>query len=448
MKPFFVMALALVASGCAVVGPDYKAPDLAAPAGFVGGGTTPLQDAALEKWWTKFNDPILNTLVDEGLSKNLNIKIALARIEAARATAERFGPASQVAGDVSVNAELQNVGGVRTERSSAQVGAAFVFDLFGETARRREAAGAALDAAEFDVGTARLAYLSELVSAYVRLRYFQTAASLTRQTIASREATLNVTRDRRGIGEATQLDVARASSLLAAERAALPLFEAEVQMNAFRIATLIDHPADTVLRRTASFGKIPSPGTTDAGLPADLLRNRPDIRAAERRLAAATAAIGVREAQLYPSLRVNGSVTAASTNAWSFGPAVVLPLTDRPGLGAEKRVAEAAAQEAELSYRASLISAVEDVQVAMVQTDTRQRQVTALVAATSSAQSAMSLATQSFEAGLVPLDAVLDAERTRLENGLELALGQAELAQAWVRQQVATGKGWAARPTD
>ena len=446
MKPFVLMALTLAMLGCTAVGPDYEAPELATSPTFVGGGSVALRDAASEKWWTRFNDPVLNGLVEDGLAQNLNIKTALARIEAARATAESFGLASQVTGDASVSASVQETDGTRTEGTSAEAGAAFVFDIFGETARRREEAGAALDAAEFDAGTARLAYLSELIDAYIRLRYFQTATILTRQTIDSREKTLRASRDRLGIGEATQLDVARAASLLSAERANLPLLEAEAQINAFRIARLIDHPTETVLRRTTGYKKIPSPAGANSGLPADLLRNRPDIRAAERRLAAATAAIGVREAQLYPSLQVNGSITTASSGAWSFGPAIALPLTNRPGLTANLRVAEAAAKEAELAYRAALTLAVEDMQVALAQTEKRRHQVTELVAATSSAQSAISLALESFDAGLVPLDAVLDAERTRLDNSLDLALGQSELAQAWVRQQIAAGKGWSAHP--
>ncbi|MEO9826476.1 MAG: TolC family protein [Paracoccaceae bacterium] len=352
-----------------------------------------------------------------------------------------------MSGDASVSATVSETDGVKNESAAARVGAAFVFDIFGETARRQEAADAQLEAAELDVGTARLAYLSELISTYIRLRYFQAAQGVTRQTISSRETSLRITRERRAAGSATQLDVARASSLAASSRSSLPPLQAEERTAAFRIATLINQPSDAVLARIAHLSKIPSPAAhADVGLPADLLRNRPDIRAAERRLAAATAAIGIREAELYPSLRLNGSVSVAQSDAWSFGPSIVLPLADRPGLRANKVVAVAEAREAEVNYRAAYLAAIEEMQTAMMQTQMRQRQVTELVSATSSAQAATSLAIQSFEAGAVALDAVLDTEQTRLSSSLDLLFSQSELAQAWVRQQLAAGKGWAAAP--
>ena len=155
------------------------------------------------------------------------------------------------------------------------------------------------------------------------------------------------------------------------------------------------------------------------------------------------AGFGLREAELYPSLRMNESVTVAASDAWSFGLSVVLPLLDRPGLRANRVIAVSDAREAELAYRAAYLGAIEEMQVAMMQTQMRQRQVRELIAATSSAQAATALATQSFEAGAVALDAVLDTEQNRLNNSLDLVFAQSELAQAWVRQQLAAGKGWA-----
>lgn len=447
MNRLIITACVLGTAGCTVLGPDYVAPAFKSAPAFVGGTQVPLQNAAAERWWLAFSDPVLNALVEDGLAQNLSIEAALARIDAARANSERFGVASQISGDATLAGSVSETDGVRSEDASARVGAAFVFDLFGETARRKEQAGAQLEASEFDAGTARLAYLSELVSTYIRLRYFQAAQGVTRQTISSRETALRIARERRDLGSTTQLDVARASSLAAAARASLPPLQAEERIAAFRIATLINQPGDTVLARIAQMRKIPGPTTdADSGLPVDLLRNRPDLRALERRLAAATAAIGIREAELYPSLRLNGTVTAASTNAWSFGPSIVLPLLNRSGLRANQVIAVAEAREAELVYRGAFLAAIEEIQVALVQTRMRQRQVAELISATSSAQAANSLAIQSFEAGAVALDAVLDTEQTRLSNSLDLVFSQSELAQAWVRQQIAAGKGWVNTP--
>lgn len=445
IKPFALAALSLGLSGCTVLGPDYIRPEVSTAPSFVGGPNTPLANAAAEQWWTHFKDPILNALVTQGFAQNLDIETALARIEAAEANAARFGLGQQVTGQASADYTVGEANDVSFDRGTAQVGAGFVFDIFGATARAREEAAATRDAVQLDIGTARLAYLSELVSAYIDLRYAQAAQGITKQTIRSREEALSITRQRLTLDDATQIEVARASSLAAAARASLPLLEARERVNAFRIATLLNTSADGILARTAQHRGIPSPKVQNSvGLPADLLRNRPDIQSLERRLAAATAAIGIREADLYPSLRVNGNVTLSSRDSWSFGPALVLPFTNRPGLIANRRIAESDAKEAELAYRAAFVSATEEMQVALSQTEARRRQVSELVAANSSSQAAMSLTMESFDQGLITLETVLDAERTRLDNSLELVLGQAELAQAWVRQQVAAGKGWAA----
>lgn len=453
MRFVAVAVLAVGMAGCTAVGPDYVKPELSATPSFVGGPNNALHNAATEKWWMHFQDPILNSLVQNGFAQNLDIATALTRIDAARANANRFGISQQVDGDASIGYEIGEADNASFDRGAAQVGAGFVFDIFGATSRARESAGAALSAAQLDSGTVRLAYLAELVSAYIDLRFAQDAQRITRQTIRSREEALGITRRRRDIGDSTQIELARASALAASARASLPVAQSVERENAFRIATLLNQPASEILAQTSQRRSIPKPKVQrTVGVPADLLRNRPDIRATERRLAALTAEIGVREAALYPSLRVDGNVTISSSDSWSFGPALVLPLTNRPALFANRKIAEANAKEAELAYRAAFISAIEELQVALSQTDARRRQVVELTSANGDSQSAMNLTMDSFEQGIVDLETVLDAERTRLDNSLDLALGQAEYAQAWVRQQVAVGKGWASsnpqEPTD
>ena len=444
MRIFTVAVLALGVSGCTVLGPDYVAPELSGSPTFVGGPNTDLENAATEMWWEHFKDPILNSLVNEGFAQNLDIETAVTRIDAARANAERFGIGQQIDGQVSGSYAVGESDDVSFDRSAAQVGAGFVFDIFGATSRAREQASAQLDAAQLDFGTVRLAYVAELVDAYIELRSAQAAQRITQQTVRSRNEAARITRERRALDDSTQIEVARASSLAAAARASIPLLQSNERENAFRIATLLNVPADRILAQTSRHHSIPSIKTQiTVGVPANLLRNRPDIRAAERRLAAATAAVGVSEAALYPSLRVDGNVTLSSLDSWSFGPALVFPLTNRPGLIANRRIAEANVKEAELGYRSAFNSAVEELQVALSQTEARRKQVRELISANSSSQAAMNLTMESFNQGLITLETVLDAERTRLENSLNLVIGQAELAQSWVRQQVAAGKGWA-----
>ena len=320
----------------------------------------------------------------------------------------------------------------------------FVFDLFGEFERSREQSLASLEAAEFDKGTVSLAYQADLVSSYIQLRFFQTAQIITRQTVNSLTEAVEIARERLTEGEATQIDTARALTIAASGRAQLPIFEAQERVNAFRIATLLSLPTSLVLDKIKSPGRIPTPNfSANTGLPADLLRNRPDVRAAERRLAAATAAIGVSEAQLYPSLRLSGDVSAGAVESWGFGPTLVLPLLDRSNRKVTRDIALSDARLAEIAYQQTFLTAVEEVQTQMALTEARRRQVSAFVSASSSSETALNLSRRSFEAGVVTLENVLDNDQTRLSTRLDLAMAQSEMAQAWSRLQTSVGKGWA-----
>lgn len=438
---------AVLLSGCVAVGPDYSAPVFDAPSKFVGGATDELRQAAETAWWKGLHDPALNRLVSIGLNQNLDVRTALERIVEAEHNARRFGVAEQqITGNVAWSARRGESGGVVSEDASVDADAAFVFDLFGEFSRAREQSLADLDAANFEAGTVKLAYLSDVVAAYTLVRYYQSAAQITRETIASRRETLNVVRQRADVQEGTQLEVAQAQSLLATAEASLPILTAQAKVNTFRLATLLNVPTDNIVDLISSGAGIPAPSASPTGVPADLLRNRPDIRAAERGFAAATAAVGVSEAQLYPSLRLSGSVSVAETNAWSFGPTVTLPVLDRGVRLANRDIARSQARQAELAYRQAFVLAIEEVQSAMMLTQARRSQVAAYTKAASSSERVLNLARRSYEAGVATIDSVLDAERTRLSDRLNLAQAQSDHAQAWVRQQVAVGKGWAVSP--
>ncbi len=434
---------AMLLSGCVAVGPDYEPPSLNAPNKFVGGATKELRDAAAIAWWTELQDPALNRLVSIGLKQNLDVKTALERIVEAQHNARRFGVVEQqLDGDVDWNARRSETGGVVSEDASLNADAFFVFDLFGEFSRAREQSVAELEAARFQAGTVKLAYLSDVVSAYALVRYFQNAAQVTRETIASQRETLSVVRERAEVQESTQLEIAQAQSLLANAEASLPILVAQARVNTFRLATLLNVSTGEVSDVIAKNRGIPNPKGIENGVPADLLRNRPDIRSAERDLAAATAAVGVTEAQLYPSLRLAGTVGVGETNSWSFGPSLSLPVFDRSLRSANLDVARSRARQAELGYRQTFITAVEEVQVAMTLTEARHAQVHAFQKAVSASERVLNLARRSYEAGVVPVDEVLDADRTRLSDRLDLAQAQSDYVQAWIRQQVATGKGW------
>ena len=285
-----------------------------------------------------------------------------------------------------------------------------------------------------------------MVSSYTAVRFFQSSAQITRETITTRSETLRVARLRADVQEGTQLEIAQAQSQLASAQASLPILAAQAKVNTFRLATLLNMPTsdiDTILKNG---GGIPMPALPAIGVPADVLRNRPDIRSAERNLAAATANIGVTEALLYPSLSLSGVVTASDPDSWSFGPSFTVPVFDRYVLRANRDVAESQARQAELAYRQSFIAAIEEVQTALALAQARREQVAAFTTAAGSSERALNLAARSYEGGVSVIDTVLDAERARLSDRLSLAQAQNDYVQSWVSLQVAVGKGWAVSP--
>jgi multidrug efflux system outer membrane protein len=443
---------ALLIASCAAVGPDYVRPQMSLTAQFVSDDSVALTDAAVARWWTGLGDPLLDDLAGRGLAQNLDIHTARARIRQAEAALGRTGVPAQFDGGLAARAGREGDGnGTSDDMNSVLADAAYVFDLFGGVRRGREAALANLASARYDAGTVRLAYLADLADAYVDARYFQNAAWITRQAIQSRRETLElVTRQRAG-GGATTLDEAQARALLRSAEAALPTLQGNFEASVFRIATLLAEPAGPILARMERGAGQPAPNRTSAtGTPADLLRNRPDIRAAERDLAAATAAVGVAEAELYPSLRLSGFVGSGDDEDWSFGPTLRLPVLNQGVLAAQRNEAVARAAEAELLWRQEVLRAVEEVQAADSTTRYWRRQVSAQRAASESNDEVRALTRQTYEAGETVLTDVLDAERRSLDSRLVLMAGYRDLAKSWIQLQVATGRGWSdsAPPAD
>ncbi|NNK77653.1 MAG: efflux transporter outer membrane subunit [Litoreibacter sp.] len=444
-KLIFAVTLASLAS-CTAIGPDYETPRIDLPTRFANSASQASLEAASEGWWGRLGDPLLNDFVKIGLSQNLSIKSALERIIDARSTVQRTGIPSQLDGGITGESfRTKEDDGTISETSGTTADAAFVFDLFGGAAREREQALANVDAAKFDVGTVRLAYLADLVNSYILARYYQAAASITRQTIESRRQTLDIVQRRRAADEATRLELAQAKSLLATAQASLPVLEANVDVNVFHIATLLAKPAAEVRARMLRGRAQPRPkGGMAAGIPADLLRNRPDVRFAERNLAAATAGVGIAKSRLYPSLRLLGSITTGTDETWTFGPSLSLPILNQPVLQSNVRTASSRVRQAELAWRNSVLTAVEETQAAISLTRSWRRQVGSLWTAVAAAREVHELSRESYKAGAVTLTDVLDAERSVAANRLAYSAGVRDWSSSWVQLQVSTGKGWLA----
>ncbi len=448
MKPFFKgIFLTAPLTACTIAGQDYIEPQITVPPTFVGAQASPLMTAASIAWWRDLGDPLLAEIVSAGMDRNFDIRIALERIKAAEAGTRRTGLNAQVEGDISGDARRSRVGNSDIRNDTfGTVDATYVFDLFGGFRRGQEASLARLEAANLDVGTVRLAYLAEVVGSYISARYFQTASYITRQSISSRRETLDFVERRVEAGEATTLESAQARSLLATAEATLPVLQANYQAGVFRIATLINQPASKLLSRMNRGGGQPRPrGNTSAGIPADLLRNRPDVRATERQFAATVADIGVAEAQLYPSLELLGNVTSLGPgSSWTFGPSITIPLLSLPLRTANRDIAISRARESELLYRQKVLQAVEETQSSLSFTNFLRRQTNSYSVAARTAREVVELSRTSYENDAVTIIDLLDAERTLLSNQLELAASTRDWADSWTRLQVSVGKGWLA----
>ena len=450
----------LLLSGC-VVGPDYQKPETALPAKFSESRAVSADNVALNPWWESFRDRRLNDLVHQGLGENLTVLQALERITAAEANVIVAGAGSLPSIGASADGNVGGQDGSYLRRSTgndhaesksitAGVSASWLLDFFGQYQRSKEAANASLDAAYDDVNVARLAYLSDLVSSYVNARYYQEALALSRKTLVSRRETLKLTNEITQAGAASSLDVLQTEGLVNQTLADLPALETGFHQAANHIATLLGVPASTITSSLIKGSAQPMPRySTKTGIPADLIRNRPDIRAAERRLQAATARIGVAEAQLYPSIELGGSIGVArnfnavtgSLSNWSFGPTLTLPIFNGGALKAQVKIARSEAEQQYLSWKSTVLNAVEEVENAQTALIRDGQTVAALRKVVQSYEQTLNLARESYRGGASTILDVLDAERNVASARLSLASAIRQLARDYVALNVAIGGG-------
>lgn len=428
-----------------MVGPDFKEPQIDLATHYAFAQSAEIQEASFERWWETFNDPVLNSIMLKGLERNLDIRTAQEEIREAQALYRAAGgAAAQLSGTTSVNSTrtIQN-GNLLSQTERGTLQATYVFDLFGGAARGREQAQATLDAETFDVATVRLAYQSELVGAYIDARYFQTALAITRRSIANRQQTLDLVSERLRADDATVLESARAEAELSLAKANLPEFQIGYESNAVRLAALTGLPTVEITRLLGSKSAgIPAPHKAfTPGVPANLLRNRPDILAAERRLAASMAAVGVREAALYPSLSLGGTVTIDADNTLQVGPAITIPILNRPSLLANRDAAVSRARQAELSWQATVRGAIAEVEQALTRVRNRGNEINSLDRATRNYTRLTRLSRDAFELGASTLIELLDAEQTVTSTSNSLAQARRSYAIAMAELAIATGRG-------
>jgi NodT family efflux transporter outer membrane factor (OMF) lipoprotein len=442
--------LALALAGCAV-GPDFEAPQLAAPDAWGEASATPGDaGAALDAWWTRFGDPQLTRLVERGARANLELRVADARVREAqalrRASFALLWPTLDLAAETRSEA-----GGAGAPRDGvfASLDAAWQLDVFGGARRALEAADADLAARAWDRRALALLLVGEIARSYIELRGFEAQLDTVERNLAAQREIAELTEAQLRAGLASDLDVERARALVAVTAAELPPLDAARRASAHRLAVLLGVPPTALAGELAARSPIPSaPAELIVGLPADLLRRRPDLARAERELAAASARIGVAEADLYPRVTLLGSVGIQSTS-WNHqaglvgvGPSVSWPVFAAGRIRANVAAADARQAQALARYEQAVLLAFEDVENWLARHASEQVRRRALREAVAANREAAELAQRLWANGLGGFLDVLVAERSLLEAESRLVASETALATSRVALYVALGGGW------
>ena len=463
---------AAVLAGCAV-GPDYHAPDVAAPFAYHGGTTLAARAGeapapALEAWWHGFDDPVLARFVERALAQNLDLAASSERVAQARAVASRAGaarlPEASLDGGIarerqSLRSPLGEIGshlpGYERTQNLAQlgVGASWEADLAGGLRRGEEAANAQLQVAEAEHIGVRVSLAAEAADAYLRVRGAQSRLALAQGEIDNEGRLVDLVRLRRDKGLATTREVAQAEGTWLQAQATLPPLRRELAAQLFRLDVLTGvAPGTSQSEVLAAPGAFKVPAIATAGGPDELLRRRPDVIAAERTLAASNARIGVAIAGYYPSFSLSGVLGFESLDvgktltAAAFQPAALAGLHwrlfDFGRVDAEVAQARGANREALLRYRQAMLRATEDVEDAIVAVTELEAQHALLEREVAAHQQARDAAQDAYRGGAVSLVEVLDEDRQLLSAQDALARARTDDARAAVAAFRALGGGW------
>ena len=458
-----VVIMVLTLFGCAAVGPDYVPVEPKAGeqwhTGLQGGLTAQrLNPQILAHWWTTLDDPELSNLEERAVNGNLDLKEAMARIREARAlrgiSKANLFPTVDAGGSVTERrfSEDSNTGD-RNTLYAAGFDAGWELDIFGGVRRSVEAAQADLEATQENLHAVLVSLMAEVALNYVEVRTFQTRLEVTEANIKTLQESyeLNQSRYQAGINDA--LAVQESLRLLETARSQIPFLETGLEAAKNRLAVLLGEQPGKLHWQLAAKRSIPAvPATVAVGIPADTLRHRPDIRRAERLLAAQTARIGVATADLYPKFRLFGTIGLESisatdfftygSRAWSFGPSVSWNIFDAGAIRQNIEVQPARQEQALIQYESSVLQALEEVENVLVAYAKEQNRRDSLTKAETAAQQATLLAKDQYDAGLVNYNNVLDAQRALLLLQDELAQSEGSVTSNLVRLYKALGGGW------
>ncbi len=459
---FMLWAIAIGLIACTPVGPDFQKPEMELPASFSRGGVkwnreSPSSQPRPQEWWKTYRDSTLNSLVERSLSMNQDLAAAAARLEQARQLSKAarslyFPDIDLGAGAERTKFRFRGPGGGSNygNNFSIPVDMAYELDMWGKVRRQVEAARSTEGASRENLNALRLSVAGEVAQTYWALRAVDANRAVIRQTLVVRRKALDLLTKRRDAGTISALDLSRGETEVAtAEADGIRLDQDRVTLvNALAVLCGSAATGSAVSERA----DLPAPPNAPNTVPSELLRQRPDIRAAEYRVAAANAEIGVATAAFYPSISIRGSggldsaeianLFSTESLVWTLGANASVPLTRINLLRAKRSAAVAGQQAASAEYRQIVLESIREVENALqVATILEQRQA-AQDKAVKSARKTLDLATKRFNAGLVSFLDVVDAERTRLESERLANVVRAERLAVSVSLFKALGGEW------
>ncbi|MFU1983601.1 efflux transporter outer membrane subunit [Bordetella hinzii] len=467
IRTLIPLTLALALAGCGAVGPDYRVPDdavaqrSAAQAPFAEAASNP-QQALPPHWWRLYQDPALDQLVEAALAANTDLRVAAANLERTQAmTREAQAQQSPTLG-VNASPTFGHVSGIQElqpdvrpqDRWSYSSGASISYqvDLFGQIRRAIEAARGDEQAAQAAYDAARVTVVAETARAYADLCSAGMQLASARHSVDVQRESLDAVQRLQQAGRGTSLDLSRARSQLEQLQANLPPFEAQQRTAFYRLAALTGRAPAELPQTLLQCAQPPRLAQTiPVGDGAALLRRRPDIRQAERSLAAATARIGVATADLYPkiSLGLSGASGGPATMfgdrgtfSWSVGPLITWTLPNTGAVQARIAEAQASTKAALARFDGTVLNALRETESALVTYARQLDRDAALRAARDQSALAARQARQLFQLGKTDYLTVLDAERTLASNESALAASQASLSTDQIALFLALGGGW------
>jgi multidrug efflux system outer membrane protein len=463
--------LGLLLAGCRAVGPDYAAPKPSVPASFseASGRTTGQASEAPfvdEAWWKNFDDTTLDALIAQALKSAPDLAQAQARVREARALQGIAGagryPTADAGGGYTRNLGSDNVPtgvppgglgpGIHSDLWQAGFDASWEIDMFGGIRRTIEAADANFQAVTEDRADVTLTLIAEVARDYIELRGAQRRIEVAQKNLAIEQDLLALTQSLLTAGLAPQQDLLRAEAQVRDIQAAVPTFETNERAAAYRIAALIDRPFTEVSAELSGPRPIPQAASgVPVGLPSELLKRRPDIRAAERRIAAANARVGIAQADLYPHFSLTGvagleslelsSFGNASSGYYQIGPGITWRIFDAGKIRFQVQAESARTAAATAAYERSVLDAFRDVETALVSYSNAKVRRNELAAESAAETEATDIAMLLYERGVESFLPVLDAERSLYAADDALAQSERDSALALIALYKSLGGG-------